>query len=101
MQESRKTKNQNIKFDRKYFTQMKNESECEIMSVNEAVPQDTKETEETENLPPKPHSRIKGCLKCTCLTCLFIFLSFAIFAAVMGGIVSNLSTGNIQFNQIF
>ena len=94
MQESRKTKNQNIKFDRKYFTQMKNESESEIMSVNEAVPLDTKETEEPENQPPKPHSRIKGCLKCTCLTCLFIFLSFAIFAAVMGGIVSNLSTGN-------
>ena len=64
------------------------------MSVNEFVPLDTKESEEPENQPPKPHSRIKGCLKCTCLTCLFIFLSFAIFAAVMGGIVSNLSTGN-------
>ena len=97
MKESRKTKNQNIKFDSKYFSQMKYESESEIMSVNEAVPIDTKETEETENLPPKPHSRIKGCLKCTCLTCLFIFLSFAIFAAVMGGIVSNLSTGNDLF----
>ena len=76
---------------------MKNESESEIMSVNEVVPLDTKESEEPENQPPKPHSRIKGCLKCTCLTCLFIFLSFAIFAAVMGGIVSNLSTGNDLF----
>ena len=62
------------------------------MSV-EAEHLDTKETEETENLPPKPQSRIKGCLKCTCFTFVFISLSFAIFAAVMGGIVSNLSTG--------
>ena len=66
------------------------------MSV-EAEHLNTKETEETENLPPKPHSRIKGCLKCTCVTFVFISLSFAIFAAVMGGIVSNLSTGNVLF----
>ena len=66
------------------------------MSV-EAEHLNTKETEETENLPPKPHSRIKGCLKCTCVTSVFISLSFAIFAAVMGGIVSNLSTGNVLF----
>ena len=54
---------------------------------------ETQETEELENLTQNPRSKTKRCLMCCGISLLFIFIFLAIFAAVMGGIVSNLSTG--------
>ena len=75
------------------------------MSV-EATPQEPPITPtitpKSDEILPQIHpksTKCKSCLKCCGITFVIFLITFGIFTAVMGGIVSNLSKGNRNYTD--